>query len=501
MFMLIFRLPIVAWHLSRGGIFGHLAEMSLLPIWLRQFMRVLNSIIAKRNPERPGIALASALTALGPGFIKFGQALSTRADLMGADVARDLATLQDQLPPFAGSQARRILEREWGQSIEDCCLHFDEIPVAAASIAQVHFATLLDGRDVAVKILRPGIRHRMERDIKFFMAMARFVETIAPHTKRLKLVHAVEQFAHYSDVELDLRLEAASAGKLRDNHAQDDGIYVPEIEWPLTTEFVLVIEKIEGTRIDDRESLLANGHDIDAITAIAAKSFFFQVFRDGFFHADMHPGNIFIRDDGVLVPIDFGIMGDLNLQDRLFLVQLLNAILDRDYDMVAQLHRDAGMIGSDVPVEGFAQAIRAVTEPIMDQPMGDVSLGAVLGQIFGLARRYEVEVQPQFTLLQKTMGMAEGVARQLNPDANMWPIARDLASDWAQDQSGLLSQISTIADKTLAFGMRLPGLLDRAETILNQMESQKPEEKPTSPLVWIVLGAGVTAAIAMALTV
>ena len=201
MLMLIFRLPIVAWHLSRGGIFGHLAEMSLLPIWLRQFMRMLNSIIAKRNPERPGIALASALTALGPGFIKFGQALSTRADLMGADVARDLATLQDQLPPFAGSQARRILEREWGQSIEDCCLHFDETPVAAASIAQVHFATLLDGRDVAVKILRPGIRHRMERDIKFFMAMARFVETIAPHTKRLKLVHAVEQFAHYSDVD------------------------------------------------------------------------------------------------------------------------------------------------------------------------------------------------------------------------------------------------------------------------------------------------------------
>ena len=501
MFMLIFRLPIVAWHLSRGGIFGHLAEMSLLPIWLRQFMRVLNSIIAKRNPERPGIALASALTALGPGFIKFGQALSTRADLMGADVARDLATLQDQLPPFAGDQAKRILEREWGKPIEDCCLHFDETPVAAASIAQVHFATLLDGRDVAVKILRPGIRHRMERDIKFFMAMARFVETIAPHTKRLKLVHAVEQFAHYSDVELDLRLEAASAGKLRDNHAQDDGIYVPEIEWPLTTEFVLVIEKIEGTRIDDREGLLAKGHDIDAITAIAAKSFFFQVFRDGFFHADMHPGNIFIRDDGVLVPIDFGIMGDLNLQDRLFLVQLLNAILDRDYDMVAQLHKDAGMIGSDVPVEGFAQAIRAVTEPIMDQPMGDVSLGAVLGQIFGLARRYEVEVQPQFTLLQKTMGMAEGVARQLNPDANMWPIARDLASDWAQDQSGLLSQISMIADKALAFGMRLPGLLDRAESLLNQMESQKPEEKPTSPLVWIVLGAGVTAAIAMALTV
>ena len=332
----------------------------------------------------------------------------------------------------------------------------------------------------------------MERDIKFFMSMARLIETIAPATKRLKLVHAVEQFAHYSDVELDLRLEGASAGKLRDNHAEDSGIYVPLIEWPLTTEFVLVIEKIVGTRIDDRQGLIAKGHDIDAITAIAAKAFFFQVFRDGFFHADMHPGNIFIRDDGVLVPIDFGIMGDLNLQDRLFLAQLLNAILDRDYDGVAKLHRDAGMIGADVPVEGFAQAIRAVTEPVMDQPMGEVSLGAILGQIFGLARRYQVEVQPQFTLLQKTMGMAEGVARQLNPDANMWPIARDLAADWAQDQNGLLTQISTIADKALAFSIRLPEFLDRAETILHQMEVQKPEKKPVSPLLWVAFGIGLT---------
>ena len=495
MLMVIFRLPVVAWHLSRGGIFGHLAELSLLPIWLRQVMRLLNRIIAKRNPDRPGIALASALTALGPGFIKFGQALSTRADLMGADVARDLATLQDQLPPFSGSVAKRILAREWGKPIDQCCSWFDETPVAAASIAQVHFATLLDGRDVAVKILRPGIRHRMERDIKFFMSMARLIETIAPATKRLKLVHAVEQFAHYSDVELDLRLEGASAGKLRDNHAEDSGIYVPLIEWPLTTEFVLVIEKIVGTRIDDRQGLIAKGHDIDAITAIAAKAFFFQVFRDGFFHADMHPGNIFIRDDGVLVPIDFGIMGDLNLQDRLFLAQLLNAILDRDYDGVAKLHRDAGMIGADVPVEGFAQAIRAVTEPVMDQPMGEVSLGAILGQIFGLARRYQVEVQPQFTLLQKTMGMAEGVARQLNPDANMWPIARDLAADWAQDQNGLLTQISTIADKALAFSIRLPEFLDRAETILHQMEVQKPEKKPVSPLLWVAFGIGLTIAI------
>jgi len=262
---------------------------------------------------------------------------------------------------------------------------------------------------------------------------------------------------------------------------------VPSIEWPLTTEEVLVMERVHGTRIDDRDGLIAKGHDIDAITAIAAKCFFFQVFRDGFFHADMHPGNIFIRDDGVLVPIDFGIMGDLSVKDRLFLAQLLNAILDRDYDAVAQLHRDAGMINPQVSVHGFAQAIRAVAEPVMDQPMGKVSLGAVLGQIFGLARRYDVEVQPQFTLLQKTMGMAEGVGRQLNPNANMWPIARDLASEWAEDQGGLLTQISTIADKALAFGMKLPDLLVHAETILNRFDAPPPPPKPDHTVLWVVV--------------
>ncbi|MCE2516525.1 MAG: 2-polyprenylphenol 6-hydroxylase [Alphaproteobacteria bacterium] len=480
MMTLIFRLPSVAWHLSRGGVFGHLAHVHLLPSWLRSLMRGFDRLIARRNPDRPGVALAHALTSLGPGFIKFGQALSTRADLMGADVARDLALLQDQLDPFPSPVARRTLARELGQDIDDVFARFEDDPVAAASIAQVHFATLKDGRDVAVKILRPGIRAKLERDIRFFRSMARLLEAIAPATKRLKLTHAVDQFAHYSDVELDLRLEGASASKLKDNHAKDEGIHVPAIEWALTTEHVLVIERVVGTRIDDREALLAKGHTIDDLTTIAAKSFFFQVFRDGFFHADMHPGNIFIRDDGVLVPIDFGIMGDLSLNDRMFLARLLMAILDRDYQQVAQLHRDAGMIGQDVSLEGFAQAIRAVTEPVMDQPMGDVSVGTILGQIFGLARRYHVEVQPQFTLLQKTMVMAEGVGRQLNPDANMWPIARDLAAEWAEDKDSWLTQISTIADKALSFGLRLPELMDRAETLLDHMERQAEADHPRS---------------------
>jgi ubiquinone biosynthesis protein len=480
MIAVMFRLPFVAWHLSRGGIFGHLAHLRLLPPWLRGLMRSFDRIIARRNRDRPGVALATALTRLGPGFVKFGQALSTRADLMGVDVAHDLAFLQDRLAPFPSADSRRILEAELGASIDVLFKHFDDDPVAAASIAQVHFAELHDGRQVAIKILRPNIRNKLERDIRFFRSMARFVEIIAPSTARLKLTHAVDQFAHYSDVELDLRLEAAAASKLKENHAHDDGIYIPSIEWNYTTEQVLMVERVSGIRIDDRDQLLARGHNLDNLTSLAAKSFFFQVFRDGFFHADMHPGNIFIRDDGVLVPIDFGIMGNLSVPDRLFLARLLTALLDRDYSRVAELHHKAGMVNADISQESFAQAIRAVTEPIMDQPMGRISLGTILGQIFGLSHRYGVEVQPQFTLLQKTMMMAEGVGRQLNPEANIWPIARDLAAEWAADHDNLLTQLGRIADTALSMGQRLPELMDQASILLDRMENDatNPEESP-----------------------
>ena len=483
MFVHIFRLPYVAWHLSRGGVLGHLSQVSILPSWLRSLLKTSDRVLARRHPERPGIALVHALTALGPGFIKFGQALSTRADLIGADVAKDLSTLQDQLAPFSGSRVQQIIKAELGD-IDLNFSEFDENAIAAASIAQVHFAKLTDGRDVAVKILRPSIRAKLERDIAFFRAMARMVEIIAPDTKRLKLTYAVDQFAHYSDIELDLRLEAASAEKLRNNHAGDAGIEVPKVEWHLTTEHVLVMERIYGTQIDERDALIDKGHDINEITKIAAASFFYQVFRDGFFHADMHPGNIFIRDDGTLVPIDFGIMGDLSLDDRLFLARLLTAILDKDYDMVAKLHYDAGMLNDDVSLASFSQAIRAVTEPVMDQPMGDVSLGTVLGQIFGLSRRYQIEIQPQFTLLQKTMVMSEGVARQLNPDANMWPLARDLASEWAAEQDGLWAQVNAFTDKALALGLRLPGFIDKVETYLDKEIYHKPPEK--SGVSWVL---------------
>ncbi|MGB2410966.1 MAG: ABC1 kinase family protein, partial [Candidatus Puniceispirillaceae bacterium] len=338
-------------------------------------------------------------------------------------------------------------------------------------------AELVDGRRVAVKLLRPGIRRRMQSDTTLFYSLARILEWMAPNLQRLKLVTAVDQFTQISDIELDLRLEAAAAGKLADNMADDDGIHVPWVDLEHTTAAMLVIEWIDGVRIDDVDGLAAAGHDVDRITEAAARCFFNQVFRDGFFHADMHPGNIFIAADGTLVPIDFGIMGHLDFADRLFLARLLTAMLDRDYDAVARLHADAGMLGDNVPLAPFAQSIRAVAEPVMGKALGEVSLGTVLGQIFQLSGRFAIDVQPQFNLLQKTMMMAEGVARQLNPDADMWTLARPLAGDWMKDQASFARRAEDLLEEAMMLMARLP-------RILNALEARQEPTPVTSKSSW-----------------
>jgi ubiquinone biosynthesis protein len=458
------RLPLIAWHLGRAGTLGHMAQVTLLPAWMRRFCSLVDSLIRSRGARHDaGSALAEALIRLGPGFIKFGQALSTRADLIGPQMAHSLSLLQDRLPAFSPDLARRQVASEAGWPIDDIFRRFDDVPVAAASIAQVHYAELLDGRQVAVKLLRPGIRRRMQSDTTLFYSLARILEWLAPNMQRLKLVTAVDQFTQISDFELDLRLEAAGAGKLAENMAGDDGIHVPWVDLEHTTAAMLVIEWIEGIRIDDVDALAAAGHDIERITEIAARCFFNQVFRDGYFHADMHPGNIFIAPDGTLVPIDFGIMGHLDFADRLFLARLLTAMIDRDYDAVARLHADAGMLDETVPLASFAQSIRAVAEPVMGKPLGDVSLGTVLGQIFQLSNRFAIDVQPQFNLLQKTMMMAEGVARQLNPEANMWMLARPLAGQWMQDQASFAKRAESLLEDAMMLMARLPRILSALE--------------------------------------
>lgn len=478
-FIALLRLPGIAWHLGRAGTLGHIGRINLLPNWMQRLCRMMDRLMRSRGATKDaGGALADALLRLGPGFVKFGQALSTRADLIGPEMSLSLSQLQDRLPAFPARIARRLVESETGKPLDATFTEFTDTPVAAASIAQVHAATLIDGRRVAVKLLRPQIDQRMRSDTMLFFALASILEWAAPGLRRLKLVTAVQQFVEISDVELDLRMEAAAAGRLAENLRDDAGIYVPWVDLERSTSRMLVIEWIDGIRIDDVPALEAAGHNISDLTEAAARSFFNQVFRDGFFHADMHPGNIFVAADSRLVPIDFGIMGFLDFADRLFLARLLMAMLDRDYDMVAKLHADAGMLGDDVSLPHFAQAVRAVADPVMGKSLGEVSLGTVLGQILQLSTRFSIEVQPQFNLLQKTMMMAEGVARQLNPQADMWDLSRPLASDWMRDQAGLAKRAETFIEDALLVASRLPRLLKELEDSAGQKPTSSRNDLP-----------------------
>jgi len=481
MFLVLWQLPRMGFILGRAGVLGHLSKLDLLPSWLTHTFRLLNFLIVSRSARTDaGQALCEALQALGPGFIKFGQALATRADLIGPDLAGGLVQLQDKLPAFDGRLARKIIEDSSGKTVDELFSDFEDTPVAAASIAQVHKARLPDGRLVAVKILRPNIHKRMQRDILFFKTMARLVDNLAPALRRLCLVTAVDQFESISKIELDLRMEAAAGSKLAENLADDVGIRIPFIDLERTSSSVLVTEWIDGVRIDDVAALEKAGHDIARITEIAATSFFNQVFRDGYFHADMHPGNIFITADGTLVPIDFGIMGQLDFSDRLFLARLLMAILEKDYDQVARLHHDAGMLSENVPLPLFAQSLRSVVDPVMGKALADISLGTVLGQILQISSHFDISVQPQFNLLQKTMMMAEGVARTLNPQADMWHLARPLAENWMTSEVTFTSQAKQLVRDLTRLYHALPALLDRLE---------RPEEPPRPPskLPWVLV--------------
>jgi ubiquinone biosynthesis protein len=488
--VLIWRLPRTGYILGRAGILAEMARSGLFPDWVARLFFFINFAIAsKRSRINRGEALCTALQQLGPGFVKFGQALATRADLIGPEMAKALTNLQDNMPAFPAKHAHNIIESHTGKTLDALFLSFDDRPVAAASIAQVHKAVMPDGRAVAVKILRPHIHRDMRKDIHFFRSMARLAEAIAPAMRRLRLKKAVDQFAQISEMELDLRFEAAAAGRMAEQLADDEGIRIPYIDLELSHHDMLVIEWIDGVRIDDVDALISAGHNIDQITEIAATSFFNQVFRDGYFHGDMHPGNIFVTKDGTLVPIDFGIMGHLQFRDRLFLARLLNALLERDYDRVASLHADAGMLPPSIDIALFSQHLRALADPVLGKALGEISLGMVLGQILQISSRFQIEVQPQFNLLQKTMIMAEGVARSLNPKADMWHLAEPLATSWLASEAGLARQAELVSQDILAVITKLPDIIDR----LADGQSDPPVRKSAG---WMQFTAGLGLGIA-----
>lgn len=428
---------------------------------------------ANKTQKRRGERLADALVELGPSFIKLGQVFSTRSDLIGDEIARDLAFLQDKLPPFPTAQAKTIIEDEFGTKLANLFATFEDAPVAAASMAQVHFATTTDGADVAVKILRPDVEARFMRDMELFSWLADTVDKCLPDFRRMRPKEMVETMRQSVLMELDLRYEAAGAVELKENMEGQEGFYVPAIDWQRTSSNVLTLERIYGIAGNDVDAIKTKGHDLNQIIAYAADAFFCQVFRDGFFHADMHPGNLFIMDDGRIAVVDFGIMGRLDHKNRVFLAQILSGFLREDYYLIAKVHADFGIIPPDKSVDQFAMACMAIGKPILNKNLNEISVARLLSQLFKVSENFEMRLQPQLLLLQKTMMLAEGIGRSLNPNINMWKMSEPMIMTWYRQNLSKPAVALTRMEDTLQQLQRLPETLESLNNALQKVSEGK----------------------------
>ena len=436
-----FRGFTIIWVVLRYGL-DELVLSSFQHPWLNRLRRVLT--IGRKLEAPRGVRLREALEQLGPIFVKFGQVLSTRSDLMPPDVAQELAKLQDRVPPFDSHIAVATIERSFRKPIDQIFVQFERTPVASASIAQVHFATVRDRdgseREVAVKVLRPGMKTVIDKDVALMYMMAGWVEKLSHEAKRLKPLEVVAEFDNYLHDELDLIREASNAAQLRRNMEGLDLVLIPEIFWDYCHTEVMVMERMQGVPISQVEQLREAGVDIPQLARDGVTLFFTQVFRDGFFHADMHPGNIMVSLDpatfGRYISLDFGIVGTLTEFDKEYLAQNFLAFFRRDYKRVAALHIESGWVPATTRVEELEAAIRAVCEPYFDRPLAEISLGMVLMRLFQTSRRFQVEIQPQLVLLQKTLLNIEGLGRQLDPNLDLWSTAKPFLEKWMLEQMG-----------------------------------------------------------------
>ncbi|MFO7477025.1 MAG: 2-polyprenylphenol 6-hydroxylase, partial [Methyloceanibacter sp.] len=432
-----------------------------LPAPLALFARVTAPLRKNGAGDGNETRLSEALTSLGPSYIKLGQFLATRDDIIGRELARDLSTLQDRLPPFSQVEAKEAVEEALGQPIDTLFVEFGP-PVAAASIAQVHKARVrgADGelKPVAVKVLRPGIEQRFQRDLDSYVFAARMIERLHPPSRRLRPIAVVDTLAKSVAIEMDLRMEAAAISEIAENTKNDEGFRVPQVDWTRSARRVLTLEWIEGIPIADRAALAAAGHDLKALGALLMQSFLRHAMRDGFFHADMHPGNLFVDSQGRIVAVDFGIMGRLGMKERRFLAEILYGFLNRNYTRVAEVHFEAGYVPRKHSVAQFAQALRAIGEPIMDRPASEISMAQLLGQLLQYTEVFDMQTRPELLLLQKTMVVVEGVARTLNPHLNMWVAAAPVVRSWIEERLGAQGRIEEAAEGAQAFG-RLIGAL------------------------------------------
>ncbi len=480
----LMRLCRAGWVLAREGVLPVIPFPEPMPAPLRA------ALVLARLVQRPSAAgtdeavrLTAAFNRLGPSYVKLGQFLATRPDVVGARMARDLTALQDNLPAFGEAAARAEIAAALGRPVEAVFSAFSP-PIAAASIAQVHKASVVgpDGleRDVAVKVLRPGVDRRFKADLSAFYRVARLIERLHPPSKRLRPVAVVDTLARSVALEMDFRLEAAGLSEMAENVAADEGFRVPEVDWTRSAKSVLVMEWVEGVKLSDLPGVAAAGHDGVVLGRLLLQSFLRHALRDGFFHADMHQGNLFVDPQGTIVAVDFGIMGRLGVKERRFLAEILYGFIVRDYVRVAEVHFEAGYVPRHHDVSSFAQALRAIGEPLQGHTAADISMARLLNQLFEVTELFDMATRPELILLQKTMVVVEGVARTLDPDLDMWKTADPVVREWITRNLGPVGRIEDAGAHLKALWQlaeTLPDLARRADRIAARLDVEDAAEK------------------------
>jgi ubiquinone biosynthesis protein len=477
----LFQLIKIARKLALSGAIETVSQIYDVPLSIKLLFNLLsvgskNKLI--NDQKKPGEKLCDALEGMGTTFIKLGQFLETRPDIIGEDIANDLVKLQDKLPAFDVYQAKQIIRKEIGEKQFKNITDFSE-PIAAASIAQVHIAKIKDANEnneVAIKILRPDIEKIFNEELDALMLFAYIIESLFSKAKRLKLIEVVHLLREITNIEMDLRFEAAAANELYENTKNDTGFIVPKIYWNYTSKRILTLDKVNGISIREHETLKRNGIDLKNLAEQLIQHFLKQAVRDGFFHGDMHQGNLFVDSVGNIVPVDFGIMGRLDKNNRKFLAEILYGFIQRDYKKVAEVHFQAGLVPGDASREEFAQALRSVGEPIFGQSIKDISGGNLLAQLFEITEKFNMQTQTPLLLLQKTMVVVEGVARKLYPETNIWKVSRPILEDWIKNLKGPKTTIDTAINTSAEILKRIPdfpNFMDKASYALQLIAEGK----------------------------
>ncbi|NML08828.1 2-polyprenylphenol 6-hydroxylase [Sphingobium sp. AR-3-1] len=471
--------------LARHGALTGIERDPLTPAPVRRLVRIAR--FGARVPKQP--RYADAFQSIGPAAIKLGQTLATRPDLVGDHAANDLLRLQDALPPVPFETIKAQIEQSFGRPLDALYSRFDEVPVGAASIAQVHRALTTDGRDVAVKVIRPGVIEKFNRDIQTYEWAAAHVEMLGGEIARLRPRLVIANMKRWTARELDLRREAASASELSEMMEAMPGYRIPAIDWDRTTGKVMTMQWIDGIKISDRDALIAAGHDVKVLAARLVNAFLRQAISEGFFHADMHQGNLFVRANGDIVAIDFGIMGRIDRRARMWLAEILYGLITGNYKRVAEIHFEAQYVPGHHNVDEFATALRAVGEPMRGKAASELSVGGMLDGLFAITRDFDMQTQPHLLLLQKTMVMVEGVAHSLDPDINMWETSGPFVKGWLRDELGPEAKAADTLIENWRTLQRLPGLVKRIEDAFPE-KGGAPPPPPLSEIKLIRVGGG-----------